>query len=80
LLRRIARAAEAQRGRRLPVNVTGAIAAVASDLGLPWPMSKAFAIIGRTLGAMAHIGEEIRNPMAGNISAAIQSALVYETD
>lgn len=80
LLRRIARAAEAQRGHRLPVNVTGAIAAVASDLGLPWPMSKAFAIIGRTLGAMAHIGEEIRNPMAGNISAAIQSALVYETD
>lgn len=80
LLRRIARAAEAGRGRRLPVNVTGAIAAVASDLGLPWPMSKAFAIIGRTLGAMAHIGEEIRNPMAGNITAAIQSALVYEAD
>jgi len=80
LLRRIARAAEAQRGRRLPVNVTGAIAAVASDLGLPWPMSKAFAIIGRTLGAMAHIGEEIRNPMAGNISAAIQSALAYQVD
>jgi citrate synthase len=80
LLQRVARAAEARRERRLPVNVTGAIAAVASDLGLPWPMSKAFAIIGRTLGAMAHIGEEIRNPMAGNITAAIQSALVYETD
>ncbi|HEY2988144.1 MAG TPA: citryl-CoA lyase [Candidatus Binatia bacterium] len=80
LLQRIARAAEARRGRRLPVNVTGAIAAVASDLGLPWAMSKAFAIIGRTLGAMAHIGEEMRNPMAGNITAAIQSALEYEVD
>ena len=80
LLERVARAAEARLGRRLPVNVTGAIAAVASDLGLPWPMSKAFAIIGRTLGAMAHIGEEIRNPMAANIDAAIKSALVYETD
>ena len=80
LLQRIARAAEARRGRRLPVNVTGAIAAVASDLGLPWPMSKAFAIIGRTLGTMAHIGEEIRNPMARNIDAAIKSALVYEAD
>ena len=78
LLQRVARAAEAGRGRRLPVNVTGAIAAIASDLGLPWAMSKAFAIIGRTLGAMAHIGEEIRNPMAPNIDAAIKSALVYE--
>jgi len=80
LLQRIARAAAARRGRRLPVNVTGAIAAVASDLGLPWPLSKAFAIIGRTLGAMAHIGEEIRNPMAANIDAAIKSALVYEAN
>jgi len=80
LLQRIARAAEARRGRRLPVNVTGAIAAIASDLGLPWAMSKAFAIIGRTLGAMAHIGEEMRNPMARNIDAAVKSALVYEAD
>jgi citrate synthase len=79
LLQRVARAAEAGRGRRLPVNVTGAIAAVASDLGLPWQMSKAFAIIGRTLGAMAHVGEEIRNPMAQNIQAAINAALAYET-
>jgi citrate synthase len=80
LLQRIARAAETERGRRLPVNVTGAIAAIASDLGLSWPMSKAFAIIGRALGAMAHVGEEIRNPMAGNIDAAIKSALAYQTD
>jgi citrate synthase len=64
----------------LPVNVTGAIAAIASDLGLPWQMSKSFAIVGRTLGAMAHIGEEIRNPMASQIDAAIKSALVYEAD
>ena len=80
LLQRIARTAEARRGRRLPVNVTGAIAAIASDMGFPWQMTKAFALIGRTLGALAHIGEEIRNPMANNIDAAIKSALVYEPD
>src|SRR5438067_1066721 len=71
LLQAIARAAETRGGRRLPVNVTGAIAACASDLGLPWQMAKAFALIGRTLGAMAHIGEEIRNPSARAIDAAI---------
>ncbi len=80
LLQRIARTAEARHGRRLPVNVTGAIAAIASDMGLPWPMSKAFAIIGRTLGALAHIGEEMQKPMARNIDAAIKAALVYEAD
>jgi citrate synthase len=80
LLQKIAQAAEKRRGRRLPVNVTGAIAAISSDLGLPWQMSKAFAIVGRTLGAMAHIGEEIRNPMSSQIDAAIKSALVYDTD
>lgn len=80
LLQRIARTAETRRGRRLPVNVTGAIAAIASDMGLPWQITKSFALIGRTLGALAHIGEEIRNPMARNIDAAIKAALVYEPD
>ena len=80
LLQRICKVAEARRGRRLPVNVTGAIAAIALDMGLPWQMSKAFAIIGRALGAMAHIGEEIRNPMAPSINAAIRSSLVYEPE
>lgn len=80
LLQRISRTAEARQGRRLPINVTGAIAAIASDMGLPWQIAKAFALIGRTLGAVAHVAEEMRNPMARNIDAAIKSALVYEPD
>ncbi|MGH7773798.1 MAG: citryl-CoA lyase [Candidatus Binatia bacterium] len=79
LLQRIARTAE-KGGRRLPVNVTGAIAATALDMEFPWEMTKAFALIGRTLGALAHIGEEIRNPSARSIDAAIKTALVYESD
>ena len=67
-------------GRPLPANVTGAIGAIALDLGLPWQITKAFALIGRTLGAVAHIGEEIRNPMAANINAAIKSQMVYDFD
>ena len=43
-------------------------------------MAKAFALIGRTLGAMAHIGEEIRNPMSQDIDRAIKAHLTYETD
>lgn len=80
LLQRIASAAEKRHGRRLPVNVTGAIAATALDMGVPWQITKAFAMIGRTLGAIAHVSEEMRNPMARNIDAAIKAALVYELD
>ena len=78
LLQKIARAGEVRHGRRLPVNVTGAIAATALDMGVPWKITKAFALIGRTLGAIAHVSEEMQNPMARNIDAAIKSALVYE--
>jgi citrate synthase len=80
LLQRIAAAGEKRHGRRLPVNVTGAIAATALDMGVPWQITKAFAMIGRTLGAIAHVSEEMRNPMARNIDAAIKAALVYELD
>ena len=78
LIQKISRVAEERRKRRIPVNVTGAIAAIALDMGFPWQITKAFALIGRTLGVMGHIAEEIRNPMAENIDAAIKSALVYE--
>jgi len=79
-IQRICKAAEAQYGRQLPANVTGAIGAIALDMGLPWQLTKAFALIGRTLGAVAHIGEEIRNPMADNINSAIKAQLVYDFD
>ncbi len=78
LLEEIKKAAEARHKRGLPINVTGAIAAIASDMGLQWQMAKAFALIGRTLGAMAHIGEELRNPMHRRISNLIRSNLSYE--
>ena len=79
-LQRICKAAEVQFGRPLPPNVTGAIGAIALDMGLPWQLTKAFALIWRTLGAVAHIGEEIRNPMAQNINSAIKSQMAYDFD
>jgi citrate synthase len=80
LIQRVSAAAQAQHNRSFPPNVTGAIAAIALDMGIPWQLTKGFALIGRTLGAIAHIGEEIRNPMAENINKAIKDALVYEVE
>jgi len=78
LLQSLSKLASERRKRLIPVNVTGAIAAIALDMGFPWQITKAFALIGRTLGVMGHIAEEIRNPMATQIDAAIKQALVYE--
>jgi len=78
LLQKLSKIASERRKRLIPVNVTGAIAAIALDMGFPWQITKAFALIGRTLGVMGHIAEEIRNPMATQIDAAIKQAIVYE--
>jgi len=80
LIERVSVAAKAHHNRSFPPNVTGAIAAIALDMGIPWQLTKGFALIGRTLGTIAHIGEEIRNPMAENINKAIKDALVYEVE
>ena len=80
LSQKICKAAEKRYGRPLPANVTGAIGAIALDLGLRWEITKAFALIGRTLGAVAHISEEIENPMTENINAAIKAQMVYSFD
>lgn len=78
LIQRIATIAGERRGRPLPVNVTGAIAAITSDMGFRWEMAKAFALIGRTLGALGHIQEELENPMAERIRDLVAGNLEYE--
>jgi citrate synthase len=49
---------EKQSGKRLPVNVDGAIAAAISDMGFDWKLGKGFFIISRTPGLVAHAFEE----------------------
>lgn len=43
----------------LPVNVDGAIAALTSDLGFDYRLGKAFFLLGRAAGLVAHVYEEI---------------------
>lgn len=78
LIERLSTLTTERRKRLIPVNVTGAIGAIALDMGYPWQITKAFALIGRTLGAIGHIAEEIQNPMATKIDAAVKQAVVYE--
>jgi citrate synthase len=80
LLERVAAVAGERRGRSVPVNVTGAIASIASDMGFRWEMTKSFALIGRTLGALGHIQEEMERPMVERIKETIAARVEYSED
>lgn len=49
---------EQQKGKKLCLNIDGAIAAIISDMGFDWRLGKAFFIISRTAGLCAHVHEE----------------------
>ena len=49
---------EELKGKRIVINVDGAIAAVVSDMGFDYRLGKGFFLIGRVVGLVAHIFEE----------------------
>jgi len=49
---------EQSSGRKLPINVDGAIAAIISDMGFDFRLGKAFFLLGRVAGLTAHVYEE----------------------
>lgn len=52
---------EKQSGKKLPINIDGAIAAITSELGFDWRLGKAVFALGRMPGMIAHAHEEIVN-------------------
>lgn len=64
LLEKIGAQAATRAKRNLPVNATGAIGALMLELGFPWQICRGVAVIGRAVGLVGHITEEMKNPIA----------------
>ena len=60
LAEQIANAIEKAKGKKLPLNIDGAIAAIMSDMSFDWRYGKALFAIPRTVGLSAHINEELK--------------------
>lgn len=64
LLQAVATEAERRLSRPLPVNATGAIGAIMTEMGFDWRLCRGIAVIGRAVGLVGHIAEEMRDPVA----------------
>ena len=53
--------------RGITLNATGAIGALACELGLDWKVVKGIGVMARAIGLVGHILEETRTPMAEEI-------------
>ncbi|HKV88412.1 MAG TPA: citryl-CoA lyase [Candidatus Dormibacteraeota bacterium] len=69
LMQLIAEEATHVYGRALPVNATGAIAAIASELEIPWAVTRGLAVMARAIGLVAHVQEEMSDPIATDVWA-----------
>ena len=73
LMQLVAEEASRAAGRELPVNATGAIAAIASEMEMSWRICRGLAVMARAIGLVAHIQEEIDQPMAGEIWSRVEA-------
>jgi len=55
----VEKAIEKIKGKKLILNVDGAIASIVSEMGFDYRLGKGFFIIGRTPGLVAHVYEEL---------------------
>ena len=71
---------EAQGGRRVPLNATGAIGALLCEIDFPVPAMRGVAVISRSAGLLAHALEEVESASAWPIMQMVMKAMPYEEE
>ena len=78
-LKALGAAVDAEAGRHITINATGAVAAVLMEIGVEPEIMRGFAVISRAAGLVAHIAEERERPAARHIWAMVEREVPYET-
>jgi citrate synthase len=71
-------AVDAAAGQPIPVNATGAVAALVLDAGLPAEILRGIALVSRCAGLVAHVNEERRAPAMRALWEAAEAAVPYD--
>lgn len=71
LMKDVAEEASRVAKRELPINATGAMGAIASEMGFSWQVCRGISVMARAIGLVAHLQEESVEPMAGEIWARV---------
>jgi citrate synthase len=77
-LEMVADASARQSGRTLPINGAGAGGAALADLGLAPAIVRGFALLARTAGLVAHLAEEMAQPLGMPLFREIDERVTYE--
>jgi citrate synthase len=67
-------------GRRLPVNISAAIAAVLGEAGIPVTMMRGVVLVARCAGLVGHLQEEMEHPIAESMWQAMEKSVDYDPD
>lgn len=78
-IREVQAAAEAEYDTDLPINATGAIGVGISELGLDPIVGRGIALVARSAGLVGHLNEEMEQPIARDIWAAVEDNVEYQS-
>ncbi|AUC54368.1 citryl-CoA lyase [Sagittula sp. P11] len=70
-------AVDAEFGRHITINATGATAALLGDMDIPVELMRGFAVISRAAGLVAHIAEEQQKPSGRFIWETVDKAMPF---
>ena len=79
-LRWVADAHAAQTGRVLPINGAGVAGAALADLGFTPAIVRGFALIARTAGMVAHLAEEMQQPIGMRLFQDVDRRAHYTSE
>lgn len=78
LLEQMAAVVGGAAGKQIPINVTGAIAAVLLEIGTDPAILRGFGLMSRVVGLVAHVAEEQRTGRVGALVEMLQRGEVWD--